>query len=177
MSKFICDSKVNALVANNKVIEAIDAYNQTHKRQLYAKENAPTIVKIILTTSSARNVKASMNSPKDVRKFNRKHPIGVPFLCFMVRTSGNIAVIVGIESGIAEIVSLRKVIFKDAYHGSFKIKGVRYKVKDYCHGMPRYQAVIRNKRPRHKKMSLTSPVVTRALRNAHALLSTRAWPL
>jgi len=167
MSKFICDSKVNALVAYNKVVEAIDDYNQIHKRQLCAKENAPTIVKIILTTESARNVKVRMNSPKDVRKFNRKHPIGVPFLCFMVRASGNMAVIVGIESGLAEIMSLRKVIIKDAYYGSFKIKGVRYKVKDYCHGLPRYQAIIRNKRPRRKKMSLTSPAVTRALRFLH----------
>ncbi len=161
MSKYICDSKVNALVAFNKATAIIETYNTTHKRQICAKENHPSIVKIVLTTS-APNVKAAMKSPKDVRKFNRKHPIGVPFVCFMVRTSFNMAVIVGIESGLAEIVSLRSIIFKDVYHGGFKIKGVRYRVKDYCNGVPRFQAVIRDKRPRRKKVSLTSPVVVRA---------------
>ncbi|MBQ8481790.1 MAG: hypothetical protein IJ532_04590 [Alphaproteobacteria bacterium] len=139
MKKEICPAKTNALVANNKMNQAVMNYNANHKRQLTADGNV-VVASVIISSGSVKFGKQKNNSPKDTKKNRFTNPAGVPILCFMKNVNANKTVIVGIRSGKADIVDRRYLSIKHKDMKTFRVNGVCYHIKDTVNGLPRFTA-------------------------------------
>lgn len=137
MRKNICLKNTNGVIASKKAEAAIAEYNAKTSNNI--KQNANlSVACVMLASKEAGFKKQKSNSPKDVKKTDNLHPTGVPFVCFFMPVSNNHVVIVGMESGKAEIVDKSFISVKHENLRNFKVKGVLYEVKDTINGLPRF---------------------------------------
>jgi len=149
--KEICAAKTNALVANDKMNQAVINYNANHKCQLNTDGDV-VVARVIIASSTGKFGKQKPSS-KDTKKNRFTNPIGTPFLCFMKNVNANKTLIVGIKSGKADIVDRRNLSVKHKDMKTFNINGVCYHVKDTVNGLPRFVA-HHNTAPRCKNLNL-----------------------
>ncbi|MBR1601207.1 MAG: hypothetical protein IJ677_06470 [Alphaproteobacteria bacterium] len=152
--KEICAAKTNALVANNKMNQAVMGYNANHKCQLINDGNV-MVARVIISSRQTFGKQKTASSPKDTKKNRFINPTGVPFLCFMKNVNANKTIIVGIESGKADIVDRRNLSVRHKDMKTFQIKGVRYHIKDTVNGLPRFTA-HHDTAPRRNKLNINS---------------------
>lgn len=159
--KTICSAKVNAFVANNKMAKAIESYN-TANNETITGGNEVVVAKVTLGFNKQKG-----DSPKDTKKTDFLHPTGKPFVCFMKQASHDKVVIVGVESGKAEVVNKKELSVKHSGMKSFKVKGVTYKVQDTVNGFPRFVAQLTSA-PRKNKIALNGPEFSQAIAEQEA---------
>ena len=153
--KEICAAKTNALVANNKMNQAVTDYNANHKCQLVTDGNV-MVARVIISSRQAKFGKQkTVSSSKDTKKSRFTNPAGVPFICFMKNVNANKTIIVGIESGKADIVDRRNLSVRHKDMKTFRIKGVSYRIKDTVNGLPRFTA-HHETAPRRNKLNINS---------------------
>ena len=160
MRKEICASKTNSIVANNKAIQAVTEWNNTHKMQLETASSIQ-VCRVILSSSATGFSACKGKKIKRAKNSGYLNPSGVPLLCFVKKLNNNKLVIVGIESGKAEIVDRRRMAIKEKNMQSFTINGVQYGIFDRLNDMPRFKA-LNQVHVRHK-LSLHDAEVQAAL--------------
>lgn len=132
--KKICNKKSDALVC--EMNEAVNNYNANHKRTI-TTDNRVSIARIIL----GKPVKMLSKFGRKCHNHRFANPTGVPILCFMKRASSDKTVIIGIETGKADIVSNSLLSVRNKNMESFSLRGIRYKVMNFVNGVPRFTAI------------------------------------
>lgn len=135
----ICAAKTNALVAGEKMNKAVAKYNSLHEQPLVDKGGI-VVARVVLCPQ---------------RTGNFANPSRTPFVCFMKKLSNNKNVVVGMETGKADIVDGSILVIKHWNLDSFCIKGVQYRIKDRVNDLPRF-AAMHDKKPRNNKISLNN---------------------
>ena len=130
--KKICKQVTDVLVS--KMNEAVESYNACHKHAI-TTDNKVCVARVVL----GKRVKSSLK--EEQVKYRFANPAGVPVLCFLKKASSNKTIIVGIESGKVDIVGNALISIKHKNMETFRLCGIRYKIKNFLNGVPIFAAI------------------------------------